>query len=155
MFKHIENYLIIIVAALLGTLLFSECCYGFDIDASGNMVRTAIKFIEHPVYVTFIATNLVLCIVSLCYYKKYLMQLRLEVITFILLLIFNIIFTCDFFKMHKAWSYTIFGIFPLITMILTGIAIYKMVYPAGPKRGKRVVTPEEKAEAGKLNKVRR
>ena len=37
MFKHIENYLIIIVAALLGTLLFSECCYGFDIDASGNM----------------------------------------------------------------------------------------------------------------------
>ena len=149
MFIHFENYLIILTAILLGSMFFTECCYGFDVDASGNMVRTAIKFIEHPVYITFIATNCVLCIVSLFFWKKYLLQLRLEVIAFLLLLIFNIIFTCDFFKMKNDWSYTVYALFPLISLILTAIVIYKMVYPEGPRKGRRKVTEDEKAAAAR------
>ncbi|MCI2082153.1 MAG: DUF4293 family protein [Bacteroidales bacterium] len=132
MFKHIENYLIIITFLLIGSLIFLPFCYGFDVGSGGEMIKTTIMFREQPVYITFVATISVLCLVSLYYFKKYLFQLRLEVISFLLLLIFNIIFICNFFKMHGEWSYTWYSIFPLISLILTGMAIYRMVYPAGP-----------------------
>lgn len=147
MFNHIENYLIFAVTLMLGSLLFLPACYGFDVLSSGEMVKTTIMFREHPVYVTMAGTLTVLGIVSLVFYNKYLNQLRIEVISFLLLIIFNIIFTVDFVKMHGEWTYTLYALFPLFSLILTAVAIYKMVYPKGPEGGRR------KVKAGEVRKV--
>jgi len=92
-------------------------------NGSGELVRYSIKFIDKSQFLIFIFTNFALSVITIAYFKVRMMQIRLCIMNSLLLLGFQIWIVVEYFKLNSVYTFTIFSIFPVISIILLLLAI--------------------------------
>ncbi|MCF0172476.1 MAG: DUF4293 family protein [Bacteroidales bacterium] len=116
---RIQNVLLAICSALLLSMLWSDFCHAPLADGS----RYSIKFTDSPQFLIFTFTTMVLGIVTIAYRKARILQIRLCIIEALLLIGYQGWIIVEFFKLKKAYSFSIATIFPMVCIILLLIAI--------------------------------
>lgn len=125
MLKRFQTYLIIAAALLLGSMLFSNMCYGvIPSDApSEQWERITISFYEKSQFMIMAFVSLSLCVISLFYQKKRIIQIRICLLNSIILVAFQVWILVEFFKLRPLYSLSIPSLFPIISIILLILAI--------------------------------
>lgn len=114
MFKRFQTYLLFIVSGLLLAMLFCDMCSAQDVS---------IKFTEKSQFLIFSFTTFALSVITICYSKKPLLQMRLCILNSLMLLGYQIWIIVYFFKLKEQFTFSIASLFPLISIILLVIAI--------------------------------
>ena len=125
MFKRFQTYLIIAAGLLIGSMFFSNMCYGvIPTDApSEQWERITISFFERSQFLIMAFVGFSLCVIALFYHKKRLLQIRICLLDSIILFAFQIWILVEFNKLKSLYSLSIPSLFPIIAIILLVLAI--------------------------------
>ena len=123
MFKRVQTWLIILATILTGSLMFTDLCYTLvPNEVTGEMERESISFLENQQYLVFAIVTFVLTIAAQFYHKYFHLQRRVCTICMLILFAFQCFIAYHFFMLKEAYSFTIFALFPIITIIILFIA---------------------------------
>lgn len=125
MFKRFQTYLIIAAGLLIGSMFFSNMCYGvIPTDApSEQWERITISFFERSQFLIMAFVGFSLCVIALFYHKKRLLQIRICLLDSIIIFAFQIWILVEFNKLKSLYSLSIPSLFPIIAIILLVLAI--------------------------------
>lgn len=123
MFKRVQTWIIILSTLLTGTLLFTDLCYTMVLnEITGKMERESISFLENQQYLVFTIVTFALTIIAQFYHKYFHLQRRVCTICMLILFAFQAFIVYHFFMLKDVYSFTIFSLFPTITIIVLFIA---------------------------------
>jgi hypothetical protein len=125
MFKRFQTYLIIAAGLLIGSMFFSNMCYGvIPTDApSEQWERITISFFERSQFLIMAFVGFSLCVIALFYHKKRLLQIRICLLDSIIIFAFQIWILVEFMKLRPFYSLSVPSLFPIIAIILLVLAI--------------------------------
>ncbi len=125
MLKRFQTYLIIAAILLLGSMFFSNMCYGvIPTDApSETWERITISFFERSQFLIMTFVTFSLSVIALFYQKKRLKQIRICLLNAIILFAFQIWILVEFMKLRPLYSLSVPSLFPTIAIIMLLLAI--------------------------------
>lgn len=116
MWQRIQTLYLAIATVLIGSLLFSRFATAFGEGESAILYR------EYTPYLLFIIMTFLANLISLGLFKARMIQMRLCIISAIVLLAFQIWIGVDYFKHMKDIVFSFTAIFPVIAAILDVLA---------------------------------
>ena len=125
MFRRFQTFLIIAAALLLGSMFFSNMCYGVaPTDApSETWERITISFYERSQFLIMAFVSFSLSVITLFYQRKRMLQMRICLLNSLILFAFQIWILVEFNKLKSLYSLSIPSLFPIIAIILLVLAI--------------------------------
>ena len=92
-------------------------------DASGELTRFAIKFVNRSQFIIFTFVTMALTVTAIFYFKARLLQIRICIIDILLLLAYQIWILVYYFQFKSVYTFTVPTLFPLVCIILLLLAI--------------------------------
>ena len=126
MWQRFQTLLLLICAGLLISMFSADMCYVMvpgEGDASGELTRYAIKFVNRSQFIIFTFVTMVLSVIAIFYYKARLLQIRICIIDILLLLAYQIWILVYYFQFKSVYTFTVPTLFPLVCIILLLLAI--------------------------------
>ena len=126
MWQRFQTLLLLICAGLLISMFCADMCYVMvpgEGDASGELTRFAIKFVNRSQFIIFTFVTMALSVIAIFYYKARLLQIRICIINILLLLAYQIWILVYYFQFKSVYTFTVPTLFPLVCIILLLLAI--------------------------------
>jgi len=125
MFRRFQTYLIIAATLLIGSMFFSNMCYGvITTDApSEQWERITISFFERSQFLIMAFVTFSLCVIALFHQKKRMIQIRICLLNSIILFAFQIWILVEFMQLRPLYSLSVPSLFPIISIILLVLSI--------------------------------
>ena len=151
MFRRFQTYLIIAATLLLGSMFFSNMCYGIiPTDApSETWERITIRFFERSQFLIMTFVTFSLCVIALFYHKKRLLQIRICLLNSIILFAFQIWILVEFMKLRPLYSLSVPSLFPIISIILLVLSIRYIAKDEAVAMFSRAVRANDTGKKGK------